>query len=67
MMSRFDEIKTEITQLPDEDVLRLREWLAELDAQRFDDRIERDAGAGKLDRMIEQAKANHAAGRRREI
>lgn len=66
-MSKIDEIKTEITQLPDEDVLRLREWLAELDAQRFDARLERDAAAGKLDKLMEQARANHAAGRRREL
>ena len=66
-MGQIDDIKTAITKLPDEDVARLREWLAELDAQRFDERIERDAAAGKLDRLMEQAKANHEAGRRREM
>ena len=66
-MSKIDEIKTEITKLPDEDVLRLREWLAELDAQRFDSRIERDAAAGKLDQLMDRAKANYAAGRRQEL
>ena len=66
-MGQIDDIKTAITKLPDEDVARLREWLAELDAQRFDERIERDAAAGKLDRLMEQARANHGAGRRREM
>jgi hypothetical protein len=66
-MTQLDDIKTVIAKLSDEEVVRLREWLAELDAQRFDDRIERDAATGKLDRLMEQAKANHAAGRRREL
>ena len=66
-MTQLDDIKTVIAKLSDEEVGRLREWLAELDAQRFDDRIERDAATGKLDRLMEQAKANHAAGRRREL
>ena len=66
-MMKIDEIKTAITSLPDEEVHRLREWLAELEAQRFDESIERDAAAGKLDRLMERAKANYAAGRRREI
>jgi len=37
------------------------------DAQRFDERIERDAKAGKLDRMADEALAEHRAGRTREL
>lgn len=66
-MTQFDDIKAAIAKLADDEVVRLREWLAELEAQRFDERIERDAAAGKLDRLMEQAKANHAAGRRHEL
>lgn len=66
-MSKVDDIKIAIAELPPEEILRLREWLADLDAQSFDDRIERDAAAGKLDKLIERAKANHAAGRRQEL
>lgn len=66
-MTQIDEIKTAITRLSDEERLRLREWLLELDAQRFDERIEQDASAGKLDALIEKARANAKAGRRREL
>ena len=66
-MTKIDDIKTAITKLPDEEVLRLRAWLAEIDAQRFDERIERDAAAGKRDGLMENAKANHKAGRRHEL
>lgn len=61
-MTQIDEIKSAITRLSDEE--RLREWLAELDAQCFDARIERDAAAGKLDALMEKARANAKAGRR---
>ena len=66
-MSKLEKIKTEIEALPSDEVARLREWLDELDAQRFDQQIEADAASGKLDRMIAEAKANHAAGRSRKL
>jgi hypothetical protein len=43
------------------------EKLETSDAQRFDERIERDAKAGKLDRMADEALAEHRAGRTREL
>ena len=36
-------------------------------AARFDEQIERDAKAGKLDRLAEQAIADYRAGRAREL
>ena len=66
-MSIIDEIKTAIDKLSDPELARLRDWLAELDAQRFDAQIERDAAAGKLDEMMAKARANHHAGLRREV
>jgi hypothetical protein len=33
----------------------------------FDEKIERDAKAGKLDRLAEQALADHRGGRTREL
>jgi hypothetical protein len=44
-----------------------RQWFEEFEARRFDDKIERDARAGKLDKLIHEARANHAAGRREEF
>jgi hypothetical protein len=62
-MTKFDEIKTAISQLPEAEIARLRDWFAEIDAQKFDEKIERDAATGKLDGLIAKARANHAAGR----
>ena len=66
-MSNIDQIKAAIATLPEGELTRLREWLAELDAARFDEKIERDAAAGKLDTMIANAHANAKAGRRHEL
>ena len=66
-MTKLEDIKTSITKLSDVEVARLRQWLAELDAQRFDERLDRDAAAGKLDELARKARANHAAGRRRDL
>ena len=66
-MSNIDQIKVAIATLPKDELTRLREWLVELDAARFDEKIERDAAAGKLDTMIANARANAKAGRRQEI
>ena len=66
-MSSIDQIKAAISTLPEDEIARLREWLTELDAARFDSKIERDAAAGKLDTMIANARANAKAGRRHEF
>jgi hypothetical protein len=41
--------------------------IMELAAQRFDDAIEHDAKAGKLDALMESARANAKAGRRHKL
>lgn len=66
-MSNIDQIKAAIATLPEDEVTRLREWFAELDAARFDEKIERDAAAGKLDKLMDTARANAKAGRRQEL
>jgi hypothetical protein len=49
-------------QLPPHELARFRAWFEEFDAGQFDAAIERDAQAGKLDRLAEQALAEHRAG-----
>ena len=57
-----EEIKKAIVALPPSDRLELAKWFKEFQASVWDIQIEEDAKAGKLDRIIEQAKAQHAAG-----
>lgn len=54
-MSKLEEIQAAIGTLSLEEQERLRAWLEELGAQRFDAAIERDAAAGKLDELMERA------------
>jgi hypothetical protein len=66
-MTTIDKIKSEIVQLSDKELTALSDWLAEVEEQRFDRRIERDAAAGKLDKLMADAEANYKAGRRRPL
>ena len=50
-----------------EEIAKLREWLAELDAQLFDEKIERDAKSGKLDKLAAEAQSGLEAGRGEEL
>jgi hypothetical protein len=47
--------------------VRFRAWFEQFEAARFDRRIERDAKAGRLDQLAEQAIADIRAGRAREL
>ncbi len=66
-MTKLEQIKSSIEALAPEEVAKLREWLDELDARLFDERIERDAKAGKLDKLAAEARANLKAGRGEEF
>ncbi|MGE0848554.1 MAG: hypothetical protein AB7O44_02880 [Hyphomicrobiaceae bacterium] len=66
-MTKIEDIEKAVEQLSAEDLARFREWFEEFDARVFDAKIERDARAGKLDKMIEESRANHGTGRREEF
>ncbi len=61
------EIEQAIIQLPPQDFKQLREWFEELEAQKWDEQIERDAKSGKLDKIAEQALKDYRAGKAREL
>jgi hypothetical protein len=66
-MTTVEDIEKAVAKLNAEQLARFRAWFEEYQAQLFDERIERDAKAGKLDRLIATARANHKAGRREEF
>lgn len=66
-MSRVEELQTAIAALAPEEYARLRRWFAERDWEQWDGQIEEDAQAGKLDFLIEEAMAEKAQGRLREL
>lgn len=61
-MIRLEELEQAVRQLPERDYSRFREWFLELDWQRWDQQIEADAAAGKLEVLIREAQQAKAAG-----
>jgi hypothetical protein len=66
-MTTIEDIEKAVADLPPEEFAAFRAWFEAFDAKRFDERIERDAVSGKLDRFAEQAVADHRAGRSRRL
>ncbi len=66
-MPKLEDIEKAVAELPVDQLARFRAWFEEFDATRFDQKIERDATSGKLDRLAEQALADFRAGRAREL
>ena len=63
----IEDLKKAVSKLPPEQLAKFRDWFEAFDAARFDEKIGRDAKAGKLDRLAEQALADHAQGRTRKL
>jgi hypothetical protein len=61
-MTKLEEIEAAVEKLSHEDLKRFRAWLDELEERLFDDKIERDAKAGKLDKLAAKAIAEDDAG-----
>jgi hypothetical protein len=66
-MTTLEDIEKAVTQLPADQLAKFRAWFEEFEAARFDRRIERDARAGRLDKLAEQALADFRAGRARDL
>lgn len=66
-MTQIEAIQAEIESLSSEDFARLRDWIAERDWQRWDQQIERDAAAGKLEFLREEARQAKQQGKLREL
>jgi hypothetical protein len=66
-MRTLDDIEKALTELPADKLDEFRAWFEAFEAARFDKRIERDAKAGRLDRLAEQALADFRVGRAREL
>jgi hypothetical protein len=66
-MTKLEEIEAAVAQLSPADLKKLRAWLDELDERLFDEKIERDAKAGKLDKLAAKAIAEDDAGTTSEL
>ena len=55
-MVSITEIQEAIRVLPETEYARLRQWISDLDWERWDGQIEADAEAGRLDFLIAEAR-----------
>ena len=65
-MDRVEEIEAAIRELPPGEYRRLSRWFRELDQTRWDEEMDRDSAAGKLDFLFEEARTETARGPLRE-
>jgi hypothetical protein len=63
----IEDLEQAVAKLPPDQFVEFRAWFEEFDAARFDQKIERDAKAGKLDRLADQAIGDFRKGRVREL
>ena len=62
-----EELEKAIAALPADERARLHAWFEELMADEWDHQIERDAKAGKLDKLVASSEEDFQAGRFREL
>jgi len=66
-MKSFEELKIEIEALPHHEYMKLLHWLSERDWKVWDEEIERDSAAGKLDFLINEALEEKKKGKLGEL
>ncbi len=66
-MTKLEKIEADIKSLSAEDIKSLGNWFAEFQADQWDAQIERDAKAGKLDKLAAEALKELDAGQARPL
>jgi hypothetical protein len=67
IMTTVERLKAEISELSPAEFAELLVWLREYEADEWDRQIERDANAGKLDRLAEEALEAYRRGETTEL
>jgi hypothetical protein len=62
-MGKVDDIKKSLEELSPQEQREMADWFVELRERLFDEQIEKDILAGKLDALAEEALADLKAGR----
>ena len=66
-MSKIDELKAEIERLPSQEFAELFRWLSEKDWEKWDQEIEADSQAGRLDFLVREAREEKAKGTLKDL
>ena len=62
-MKTYEEVKTDIEALPHREYMKLLHWVSERDWDAWDQEIQRDSSAGKLDFLVDEALREKKQGR----
>jgi hypothetical protein len=62
-----EDLEKAVSKLLPEQLAKFRAWFEAFDAARFDEKIQRDAAAGKLDRFAEEALGDLKRGQTRGL
>jgi len=66
-MSKLQRIEKDVESLTPDELSDFRKWFASYDAALWDQQLERDVKSGKLDSLRDEALADHAAQRTRDL
>ena len=66
-MSKVERIEGEIQALSPEELAEFRNWFLAYDWAAWDQKLEQDVQAGKLDALADEALREHAAGKTKPI
>lgn len=66
-MARVEELANEVQQLNRDELAAFRDWFRKYDSDEWDKEIEQDVLSGRLDKLANEAIAEHKAGRTKEI
>ena len=61
-MGKIENIERQIEALSPEELAQFRAWFLEFDWAAWDSQLEADIQAGKLDRLVQKARRDNAAG-----
>ena len=63
MMSNLSKIEQSVSQLPDEDFARFRQWFLEFENKKWDLQFEQDINENKLSNLANEAIADYKKGK----
>ena len=66
-MADVKALENAVKALPPQDLAEFRRWFAEFDLAAWDDKIEGDLAAGKLDAFLAEAEADFASGESKSL
>ncbi len=67
MTSNVNEVVKAVEQLPQDQLKQFRAWFQKFDSETWDEQIEKDIKAGKLDALAQAAIADHDAGKTKKL